>query len=73
MFNMSGRKSYVYCCVPRCESTSHKTPEKYFFVVPNDPVRRKRWYEAARRQHIPSEKGCYRICEDHFDVRIILT
>ncbi|XP_046389101.1 uncharacterized protein LOC124158003 isoform X3 [Ischnura elegans] len=67
VIKMSGRKTYVYCSVPRCESTSHKTPEKYFFVVPKDPERRKRWYDAARRQHIPSEKGCYRICEDHFN------
>ena len=65
---MSERKPYGYCCVPRCESTSRKTPEKYFFAMPNDPDWRRQCYDAARRQHIPSEIGCSRIFEDHFNV-----
>ena len=29
---MSGKKTYVYYCVPGYESTSRKTPEKYFLL-----------------------------------------
>ncbi|XP_028171936.1 uncharacterized protein LOC114361168 [Ostrinia furnacalis] len=61
---------YKYCMVPKCISTTIKTPEKLFFCVPKDPKLRKKWYSLAKRDvRIPPNSQTTRYCcEDHFDL-----
>ena len=67
---MSSRKPYKYCIVPCCTSSTTNTPEKVFLSVPKDPVKRKAWVNAMKRderdnKHLSSTSTVY-CCEDHF-------
>ncbi|XP_038222773.1 uncharacterized protein LOC119840294 [Zerene cesonia] len=61
------KHSYKYCIVPTCRSTTFKCPNKLFFHVPNNPVRRRQWCEVMKRDLIGPKSTNY-VCEDHFDV-----
>lgn len=39
----------AYCFVPMCENTKRRTPDKLFFVIPEDKKTRDVWCKAARR------------------------
>ncbi|KAJ8677020.1 hypothetical protein QAD02_012807 [Eretmocerus hayati] len=61
-------KTYKWCFVPPCTSTSNKNPDKVFFKVPQDKDIRKEWFTGVRRADQP--KTCnYFCCQDHFDLR----
>lgn len=60
-------KQNKWCFVPRCESTSIRTPNKIFITVPRNFEYKKKWFKAARRD-MPKSKTVFFCCEDHFDV-----
>ncbi|CAL1267712.1 unnamed protein product [Larinioides sclopetarius] len=67
---MSRKGTYKYCIVPCCISSTAKTPEKIFFNVPRDSVRRKAWTNAMKRdeklnKELSSTTPLW-CCEDHF-------
>jgi len=66
---MSQKKStYKYCFVPKCESTSIKTPDKLFLSVPKEKKKRILWCKVVRRADMGRPNNHYYCCEDHFNV-----
>lgn len=69
---MNKKPSYKYCIVPCCTSSTSNTSEKLFFHVPKDPVKRKAWTYAMKRDEKLNEelssKSTLWCCEDHFSV-----
>lgn len=65
---------YKWCVVPKCTNTSLKTPQKVFVSVPTNPKKRNKWLQLARRdpKSILSHTNVF-MCEDHFDVSILVT
>ncbi|KAK5642388.1 hypothetical protein RI129_008555 [Pyrocoelia pectoralis] len=61
-------KSYKYCIVPKCRSTSVKTPNKIFITLPRDPKVRMRWQKAMKRVNMISNHATCFVCEDHFNL-----
>ncbi|KAJ8674902.1 hypothetical protein QAD02_019542 [Eretmocerus hayati] len=61
-------KSYQWCFVPQCTSTSIKNPDKVFFSMPKDPSIKKKWFSAARRDGKPTKSNYY-CCQDHFNLK----
>ncbi|KAJ8913288.1 hypothetical protein NQ315_010955 [Exocentrus adspersus] len=60
-----------YCVVPECRNTSRYAPEKLFISVPFDPVTRKVWQKAMRRDVFVSDKSHVHCCEDHFNPKVV--
>lgn len=66
-------KSYSkYCIVPCCKNTTSTATQKLFFSVPRDPVKRKAWTQAMKRDEklnteLSSSSPLW-CCEDHFTV-----
>lgn len=65
MWNSNTRKS---CVVPKYKSTTTKTSEKLFILVPMDIKIRKKWLNAMKRLDPFGDKSKVYCCEDHFDV-----
>ena len=63
------KPSYKYCFAPDCKNTSISTPNKNFFTVPRNELKRKAWCEAVGLKTKKLRPGSY-CCEDHFDVII---
>ena len=67
-----------YCLVPRCQSSSIKTPEKIFISLPVGSStklqkKRKLWLLAMRRNDTDiSDNTRGFVCEDHFNVSVFL-
>ncbi|XP_052745598.1 zinc finger protein 641 isoform X4 [Bicyclus anynana] len=62
--------TYRRCAVPMCTSSTKNYPNKLYITVPNNPQRRKRWLQLARRDpKSTSAKSTIFFCEDHFDLR----
>ena len=64
-----------WCFVPRCSSSSAKTPEKRFVIVPVDLMIRRKWASAAKREDARTltSRRTWFCCEDHFEVRTAMT
>lgn len=71
----TGVKTYKYCIVPLCTSTTSSTPDKLFFLVPKNKEMRKKWCEVMNRDEPKypelSSKTALYCCENHFDVSIL--
>ncbi|XP_046386795.1 uncharacterized protein LOC124156340 isoform X2 [Ischnura elegans] len=66
------RSSNMYCFVPMCSSNYKKNPDKAFLSVPGNPVLRRKWLIAARRdmKKMPlSYSSHLRCCSDHFNLK----
>ncbi|CAL1264110.1 unnamed protein product [Larinioides sclopetarius] len=67
---MGKKGPYKYCIVPCCTSSTVKTPEKIFFNVPRDPMKRKAWTNAMKRDEKFNKElspvSTLWCCEDHF-------
>lgn len=71
---MAEKNHYRWCFVPLCKNTAKNSPDKVFLHVPQDPKRRKHWFQLARRSDSPT-KSNYFCCQDHFivsDSKIII-
>lgn len=62
-------KARKVCFVPLCNSSSVKNPSKLFFNVPKDVNMKKKWFQVAHREYLPSTSNFF-CCEDHFNVSI---
>ncbi|CAG9863237.1 unnamed protein product [Phyllotreta striolata] len=63
---------YKWCFVQYCRNTTTRTPSKRFVAVPKDPARRKKWFEAIKREpeYERRKNSSLTCCEDHFDFKI---
>ncbi len=65
-------KRYKYCIVPKCKSTTIKTPNKDFLALPTDKKMRRKWLIAMNRDDMKNPvytaTSIRFVCEDHFDV-----
>ncbi|GBP05603.1 hypothetical protein EVAR_3076_1 [Eumeta japonica] len=53
--------------VPKCGNTITNAPEKLFFMVPYEPIRRTKWLQVKKRTDLPEVKNYIHCYEDHFD------
>lgn len=65
---LSNQNVYKFCFVPGCKNTTITAPNKVFLSVPNEPVKRKAWCEAAGCPGKSLRAGSH-ACEDHFDLQ----
>ena len=72
---MSAKQVYKYCIVPCCKNSTANSSEKLFFGISKDPVKRKAWTRAMKRDEKQNKElssitmlWCY---EDHFSVSSI--
>ena len=55
----------ITCCIPLCYNNSQRNPSLSFYVIPKDPVLRKKWLiQISRKDFVPSKS--HRVCSDHF-------
>ena len=54
---MSAKQVYKNCIVPCCKNSTANSSEKLFFGIPKDPVKRKVWTRAMKRDE-KQNKDC---------------
>ena len=63
--NEASRGGGITCCVPHCYNNSKKRKELSYYVIPKEPVLRKKWLSMRSRKNFLPTKS-HRVCSEHF-------